>query len=134
MKKIFTTLAAAMSALALMATTYTGQLTVTVNGAATVLNDVAIKVDQVDNNYTLSINNFKLNAETGVGNIVLDHLTGNTTSGITMLGVNRNITISEGNEAGVGSWLGPELGLVPISMIATISGNILVTDIDIDLA
>ena len=133
MKKIFTTLAAAMSALALMATTYTGQLTVTVNGVATVLNDVAIQVDQVDNSYTLSINNFKLNAATGVGNIVLDQLTGSTTSGITMLGVNRNITISEGDEAGVGSWLGPELGLVPISMIATISGNILVTDIDIDM-
>lgn len=134
MKKIFTTLAAAMSALALMATTYTGQLTVTVNGASSTLENVPIEVNQNGGKYSLSINNFKLDATTGIGNIVLENLSSSTAENITMLGISRNIRITEGNEPGISTWQGPGLGDVPINMIATIAGGVLVTDIDIDMS
>lgn len=133
MKKIFTTLAAAMSALALMATTYTGQLTVTVNGDATTLNNVSIDITNSGDTYSLAINNFMLGEEMAIGNIFVDNLKSSTADGKTFLGVSREILITEGDLPGIESWFGPLLGYVPINMVATINGDYLVTDIDIDM-
>ena len=134
MKKIFTTLAAAMSALALMATTYTGQLTVTVDGEGGTQDGVEIDVTNNGDIYNLTIRNFILDGMIPVGNIVVENVLGQQNDGITLLGVSRNIVIDEGDDPNFNFWMGPSLGLIPINMVTTIAGNYLVTDINIDMS
>lgn len=137
MKKIFTLIAAAAVSLAAMATDYTGNITVSINGEGST-QQTTIKVEQnEDNTYKLSINNFNLvNPETtiNVGNIVLDNMKGYTINGVTTVVADQNIIITEGDEPDVPFWFGPMLGEVPIILAAQFDDTNAKADIDIDLS
>ena len=79
MKKIMMTLAAAVCSLAAMANTYTGQLSVSINGVGGPQDGVAINMDQnEDGTYNFSLKNFVFYLEgepMPVGNIELNNLT-----------------------------------------------------------
>lgn len=135
MKKLFTFIAAAMVALATMATTYTGTLSVTINGGdPTTQDDVTITIDQNGNAYDLSLSNLILDGMP-VGSINLDGLTATTSGKVAMLYAYENVHIAEGDLEGYeGSWMGPMLGAVPIRMSARIYDNsVLAVNIDIDM-
>lgn len=135
MKKIFTLIALIAITASAMATDYTDQLTVNVNGASTTQN-ATISVNQQDGKYTLSLKNFILLAGTekmGVGNIVLTGLTGQDINGYTVLKTKQEISITEGDDTSIETWMGPLLGTVPVDMIAKIKDNKLYTVINIDM-
>ena len=85
---------AAVTALAALATDYTGTLTVTVNGEST-STESTISIIQSGDDYTLSINNFVM-GEIPVGNIVVT-APGTTSNGLTSIITSQDITITEGN-------------------------------------
>lgn len=135
MKKLFTFIAAAMVAFATMATTYTGTLSVTINGGDPTTQDgVTITIDQNGNAYDLSLSNLILDGMP-VGSINLDGLTATTSGKVAMLYAYENVHIAEGDLEGYeGSWMGPMLGAVPIRMSARIYDNsVLAVNIDIDM-
>ena len=134
MKKLFTFIAAAMVALATMATTYTGTLSVTINGGDPTTQDgVTITIDQNGNAYDLSLSNLILDGMP-VGSINLDGLTATTSGKVAMLYAYENVHIAEGDLDGVEGWMGPMLGAVPIRMSARIYDNsVLAVNIDIDM-
>ena len=136
-KKLLSLFAVAVCSLSALATDYTGTLTVTVNGTAS-SQSATITVDEnADNTYNLVLKNFVLKSgdqTVPVGNIQIDSLAAVTTSGVTMLYVDRSIKISAGDDSSVPSWLGPMLGAVPIKMSARFNAsNLMVTSIDIDM-
>lgn len=135
MKKLFTLLMCTACSLTMLATEYTGQLTVNINGEPmAALDNVAVQIDQNGTDYTLALNNFVLEEGMGVGNIVLPDLAATAgNNGLTLLAVNRGITIAAGDLEGVDMWLGPMLGIVPIHMVASFNNTYLVADIDIDM-
>lgn len=135
MKKLFTFIAAAMVALATMATTYTGTLSVTINGGDPTTQDgVTITINQNGSAYDLSLSNLILDGMP-VGSINLDGLTATTSGKVAMLYAYENVHIAEGDLEGLeGSWMGPMLGAVPIRMSARIYDNsVLAVNIDIDM-
>ena len=136
-KKLLSLFAVAVCSLSALATDYTGTLTVTVNGSAS-SQSATITVDEnADNTYNLVLKNFVLKSgdqTVPVGNIEIDSLAAVTTSGVTMLYVDRSIKIAAGDDSSVSSWLGPMLGAVPIKMSARFNAsNLMVTSIDIDM-
>ncbi len=135
MKKIFSTITFALMGLAAVATSYNGNLTVTVNGVQS-SQPTTIDIVEQGGKYTLSLKNFKLlsgNNELPVGNIVVDNVPGVKVAGVTMLHAGRNITIAKGD--GEGDWTGPMLGEVPIKMSARFNDNgQMATTISIDMA
>lgn len=135
MKKLFTFIAAATVALATMATTYTGTLSVTINGGdPTTQEGVTITIDKNGDAYDLSLSNLILDGMP-VGSINLDGLTATTSGKVAMLYAYENVHIAEGDLEGYeGSWIGPMLGAVPIRMSARIYDNsVLAVNIDIDM-
>ncbi len=129
MKKLFLTLTLALATVAAWATDYTGTLTVTVNGTSANTESTINVVDNGNDSYTLSINNFVLEG-IPVGNIVLT-TTGTKQDEATILKANQNVTITEGEGDG---WIGPQLGEVPINMTAIFKDGAMFTNIDIYLA
>lgn len=134
MKKLFTLITAVLVSLATMATTYTGKLTVTVNGEATTQDGVTINIDQSNGAYDLSLKNLLLDGMP-VGSINLDGLTATTNDKVAMLYAYENVNIAEGDLAEYeGQWMGPIIGPVPIRMSARIYDNsFLAVNIDIDM-
>ena len=137
MKKFITIISAAMCALAAMATDYTGTLTVAVNGSKST-QSATITIDQnATGTYNLILKNFKLASGTTtmpVGTIELDSVAGATASGVTMLYVDKDITIAGGDTSSA-TWLGPMLGQVPVKLNARFNADgYLVTSIDIDMS
>ena len=122
---------AAVTAIAALATDYTGTLTVTVNGESTSA-ESTISVDHNGNDYTLSINNFVMGG-IPVGNIVVT-APGTTSNGLTSIITSQDITITEGNDANYDSWIGPMLGNVPINMVLAFNQFAMTTNIDIYMA
>lgn len=136
MKKIFTFLAAAALAMNAFATDYTGNITVEINGEGSTQETTINIVQNADETYKLSINNFALDNEgslMGVGNIVLDNMKGYTINGVTTIVADQIITIAEGDDPDMPFWLGPMLGDVPIIMAAQFDGTKAKADIDIDM-
>ena len=86
MKKLFTTLLAAVIALAALATGYTGILTV--DGS---VSQDSVTVNNSDSNYTLTINNVS-----GIGNIVIT-APGTTSNGLTTVVTNQDIDAGNAN-------------------------------------
>ena len=122
---------AAVTALAALATDYTGTLTVTVNGESTSA-ESTISVIPNGDDYTLSINNFVMGG-IPVGNIVVT-APGTTSNGLTSIITSQDITIAEGNDPNYGSWIGPMLGNVPINMVLAFNQYAMTTNIDIYMA
>lgn len=131
MKKLFSTMLAAVTALAALATDYTGTLTVTVNGESTSA-ESTISVIPSGDDYTLSINNFVMGG-IPVGDIVVT-APGTTSNGLTSIITSQDITIAEGNDPNYGSWIGPMLGNVPINMVLAFNQYAMTTNIDIYMA
>jgi hypothetical protein len=140
MKKTLLTIALAVFALcgfAQSTTTYTDDLTVTINDESTEPQETNILVtENADGTYTLSLKNFMLGAgedALGVGNIELSGITATEENGIKTFHVNQTINIAEGDAEGVETWLGPMLGDVPIVLSAKMTEEKLYCTIDIDM-
>lgn len=137
MKKIFTLIALCASSVMAMATDYTAQLEVTVNGTSTVQEATISVAKQDDGKYTLQLNNFILSMPgqtMPVGNIVLKDVEGTVAEGLTTIKSVQDILIEAGNIPGIDVWMGPMLGSVPVDMTAEIRGENLYTIINIDMA
>ena len=140
MKKTLLSIAFAAFALcgfAQTTTTYTDDLTVTVNDLSTPAQETKIFVtEENDGTYTLTLNNFILKdeeSEVGVGNIEVSGIVTTEENGIKTFSVNQFINISEGDAEGVETWLGPMLGDVPIVLNAKMTNEKLYCTIDIDM-
>lgn len=136
MKKFSTFFAAAALSLAAMATDYTGKITVLVNNTGGTQDATINIVQNEDETYKLSINNFTLDNDgtpMGVGNIVLDSMKGYTINGVTTIVADQSITIAAGDDPNITFWMGPLLGEVPIILAAQFDGTKAKADIDIDM-
>ena len=119
----------------LESTDYYGFLTVTVNGNSADSQITTIRlIKNTDASYSFALDNFILGAGEDampIGNILLKNLTvsedGNSFT------ANQTIQITEGDKEGVTSWLGPQLGDVPVVLSATKNGDNMTADIDIDM-
>lgn len=136
MKKIFTLLLMTGCSFVSMATDYTDNLEVIINGES-IKQTATISVDkQADGKYTLELKNFMLNmGETpvGVGNIKLENVAGETENDVTTIKTFQTINITEGDDSSVSFWMSTILPPVPVDMTAEIRGDKLYTVIDIDL-
>lgn len=137
MKKILAFFAAAVCAMAAMATNYDGQLTVTVNGDGSMM-AANITVEKTAAGYDLYVKNFKLKAGDAtmpVGTIELKGCEGSEAYGITTINYNKSVAIVAGDDPTVaqGDWIGPILGEVPIVMTAKLNDQVLSVNIDIDM-
>ena len=140
MKKTLLSIAFAAFALcgfAQTTTTYTDDLVISINGAASAPQETEIYVtEDLDGTYTLSLNNFKLITVDDVlyvGNIKLSGIETTEENGIKTFSVNQVINITEGDAEGVETWLGPMLGDVPIVLSAKMTTEKLYCTIDIDM-
>ena len=139
MKRIFTLIAAVMTALASMATDYTDKLQVLVNGSGATQEATISLIEEGDGITTLMLNNFCLDDGNGtvmpVGNIVLKNVADAIapTAGEKAYAFNGKITIEPGTMEGVEMWLGPMLGEVPVELRASLKGSNLYAVIDINM-
>ena len=140
MKRIFTLIAAAMTALASMATDYTDKLQVLVNGSGATQEATISLIEEGDGTTTLMLNNFCLDDGAGsvipVGNIVLKNVADAIapTAGEKAYAFNGKIKIEPGTMEGVDDWLGPtKLGEVPVELRASLKGSNLYAVIDINM-
>ena len=112
---------------------YTDALTVTINGNSSAPQQTTINVDErADGTYTLSLNNFMLD-EMAVGNIVLHNITATENGNVNNFATEQTIVITEGDIADQ-SWLGPQLGNVPVKLEGKMTEYKLYCDIDIEMA
>lgn len=137
MKKLFTLLMAATLAIGSYAKDYTDTLAVTVNGSTTT-QTATISVDkQADGRYNFALKNFKLNmagAVMGIGNIELKNLVPATSSKGEVLATDTTITISNGDDKSVATWMGPMLPPIPLQLKTLVRDDHLYTVIDINMA
>ena len=116
MKRIITLLVSVITTLSALATDYTDQLEVIVNGESATQNATISVTKQDDGKYTLSLKNFVLQSDDqtmGIGNITLTDIEGVEKDGVTTIKINKSINITEGDDTSVGMWMGPMLGAVP---------------------
>lgn len=127
MKKLFTLLFVAMTALTGMADTYNGPLHIDVNGQ-TVDQTTDITIEkQADGNYTLKLMKFKFSLKgvpMNVGNIIITDVPAVSNGQTLMLKVKKNIAITGGS-------MDLLLKSVPIDMIGELRDGDFYTNIDI---
>ena len=139
MKRIFTLIAAVMTALASMATDYTDKLQVLVNGDVMTQEATISLIEEGDGTTTLMLNNFCLyndGVPMPVGNIVLKNVSDAIapTAGEKAYAFNGKIKIEPGTMEGVDDWVGPTmLGEVPVELRASLKGSNLYAVIDINM-
>ena len=129
MKKLFTLLFVAMTALTGMADTYNGPLHIDVNGA-TVDQTTDITIEkQADGNYTLKLMNFnfKLGVTMNVGNIIITDVPAVSNGQTLMLKAKKNIAITGGS-------MDLMLKSVPIDMIGELRDGDFYANINISMA
>ena len=138
MKRIFTLIAAVMTALASMATDYTDKLQVLVNGSGATQEATISLIEEGDGTTTLMLNNFCLDDGNGtvmpVGNIVLKNVADAIapTAGEKAYAFNGKINIEPGTMEDVDTWVGPLLGEVLVELRASLKGSNLYAVIDIN--
>ena len=117
-------------------TTYTDNLTISIDGDPTELPETTIIVEQYkDNTYSLLLNNFTLGEGEEallVGNIVLNNITATEANGIKSFATERNIFITAVDDEN--EWLGPNLGKVPLSLTGKMDTERLYCAINIDMS
>ena len=136
MKKFLLTMAVALTALFATAQTktYTDNLVVTIDGESTEPQETTISVaENADGTYCLSLNNFVLDGEIKVGNIVVDNIQATDKHGIKEFATLQNINITAG-EGNADDWLGPMLGEVPVDIKGKMTDEKLYCTIDIDMS
>lgn len=130
MKKLFTLLFVAMTALTGMADTYNGPLHIDINGT-TVDQTTDITIEkQANGNYTLKLMNFKFtqgDMTMNVGNIIITDVPAVSNGQTQMLKVKKNIAIK-------GGIMEPLLKSVPIDMIGELRDGDFYTNINISMA
>ena len=129
MKKLFTLLFVAMTALTGMADTYNGPLHIDVNGA-TVDQTTDITIEkQADGNYTLKLMKFKftLGITMNVGNIIITDVPAVSNGQTLMLKAKKNIAITGGS-------MDLMLKSVPIDMIGELRDGDFYANINISMA
>lgn len=130
MKKLFTLLFVAMTALTGMADTYNGPLHIDVNGQ-TVDQTTDITIEkQADGNYTLKLMKFKftlIGMTMNVGNIIITDVPAVSNGQTQMLKVKKNIAIKGGS-------MDLMLKSVPIDMIGELRDGDFYTNINISMA
>ena len=99
---------------------FTDDLVVKVNEDSTPAQSTTVTVTETGNGeYTFSLKNFKLSMgeiELPVGSIILEGVKGEIDAqGVTALTFDESVTIQEGDDPEE-SWMGPNLGPVPIKM------------------
>lgn len=140
MKKIMMTLAAAICSLAAMANSYTGQLSVSINGVGGLQDGVAINMDQnEDGTYNFSLKNFVFYLEgepMPVGNIELKNLTATEGAQFKNVSFNDIIRIEPGSNEqfpNPDDWAGPYLQDVPLVLSASFNEMAISVHIDIEM-
>lgn len=127
MKKLFTLLFVAMTALTGMADTYNGPLHIDINGTTVdQTSDITIE-KQADGNYTLKLMKFKFSLKgvpMNVGNIIITDVPAVSNGQTLMLKVKKNIAIKGGS-------MDLLLKSVPIDMIGELRDGDFYTNIDI---
>ena len=135
MKKFFLLVTVSLCALASMAANYTGKLNVTVNGTTAQQNST-ISLDLNSGNYNLLLKNFvyKVNGTTkNIGNIAVNGIPAFSAGATTMFYANVNVNITAGDAAGVSTWIGPQLGAVPVKVAGRVQGDYVAIDLDMQL-
>lgn len=136
MKKILLALVFMAGMFSANATQYTDMITVTLNGAVAGASNATIEVkEQANGKQMLLLNNFVLNSPENampVGNIAIE-ATPYEENGNTYLYANQNINITNG-DASQAFWMGPNLGPVPVKLLAQLSNGKLYAVIDINFA
>lgn len=136
MKKLFTLVAAVACALAMTAAQYTGQLTVLVNGEGGQQEAQIMLEQNEDGTYTFSLKNFALkfgDNAVGVGNIILPNQEGFASYGYTNIMYVDNVNITPGDDPNIETWIGPDLGPVPLNLFGTFNDQVLSVNITIAL-
>lgn len=135
MKKLFTLLFVAVTALAARATDYNVPITVTVNGVSSEQKTV-ITIEEADGRYNLTLKNFVLESENGpmgVGNVELKDITPCQDGDATLLITSRVVTITDGDDPQVPFWMAQSLPPVPVDLRGKIVGEHLRCFLDIDM-
>jgi hypothetical protein len=137
MKKSLLSLALALlSSLSMSAKDYTDKLVVTVNGLSTQQN-ATISVDKNDDGtYNFNLKNFMLKMDggsMGIGNITLNNLKAAKSDKGDVVSTHRDITITDGDDPNVDTWMGPMLGTIPLDLKLLVNDKKLYTLIDIDM-
>ena len=124
-----------MCALASMATDYTGKLNVNVNGT-TAQQNATISLDLNSGKYNLLLKNFvyEVNGTVkNIGNIAVDGIAAFSAGATTLFYASANVNIAAGDAAGVSTWIGPQLGAVPVKVVGRIQDGYVVIDLDMQL-
>lgn len=127
MKKFFTLATLVLSALSMQAKDYTCQLNVNVSGMDMPCGETTVDVTKQDNGkYSLSLNNFSMMGMINVGSILVkdvDAIEYNNKA--TIITTQQTIQIAAGTTPGVDptTWLGPQLGDVPILLKGELKGD-----------
>ena len=136
MKKVFTLMMSALTAMVARATDFDEPIVVNVNGIATTQHGV-ITITKDGDGYSLTLKNFALlNAGSviGVGNIAVEDIIPQQAGEAVILADSRDITITDGDDPNVAFWMGPMMGPIPITLRAALEGDRLHAVIDIDLS
>ena len=112
---------------------FTDDLVVKINDNSTPAQSTTVTVTETESGkYTFSLKNFKLTS-IPVGSIILEGVEGETDAqGFTTLTFNESVTIQKGDDPEE-SWMGPNLGPVPIDMTGKFKGDKLYCNIDINM-
>ena len=135
MKKIFTLMMVALTVMVAWATDYDEPIVVSINGVATTQHGL-ISVNKQGDKYELTLKNFALNnggSVIGVGNVTLTDIEAQTAGSTVLFDVNRDITMTAGDNPNVPVWIGPTLGPIPVSLLAAIDGDRLNAMLQIDM-
>ena len=135
MKKIFTLMMVALTVMVARATDYDEPIVVSINGVATTQHGL-ISVNKQGDKYELTLKNFALNnggSVVGVGNVTLTDIEAQTAGSTVLFDVNRDITMTAGDDPNVAVWIGPTLGPIPVSLLAAIDGDRLNAMLQIDM-
>lgn len=135
MRRLFTLLFIGITAIAGYATDYNVPITVTINGVTSEQHAV-ISVNEVDGRYDITLNNFMLqsaDANIGVGNVELRGIKPYQDGNATLLIAADQVTITDGNDPAVTTWLASILPPVNVLLRGKIEGEHLRCCLDIDL-
>lgn len=140
MKKIFTLFLLALAAFTAQAEstvrTFTNTLKVTVDGIET-SQQATVEVEMLEDNLiNFVLPNFALGTGDDalpVGNIEINNLYLRDKGSYSSFSYNANLQIKAGSTPGVETWLGPELGNLPLALTGKMSDTDLFVNIDLNL-
>ena len=135
MKKIFTLLFVAMTAIAARATDYNVPITITINGVSSEQMGV-ITVVENDGLYDLTVKNFILqtiNGPMGVGHVVLKGIEPYQDGDATLLLTQDQVQMTDGDDPSIPFWMASTLPPVNVLLRGKIEGDHLRCYLDIDM-